>query len=234
MTAHRDRTHLTRQLDIIPLDCLDTPVTIIGAGAIGSWVALSLAKMGMENLTVYDDDAVSIENMNCQFYPFSAIGKKKAQALAEMVEQFTRVKINYKNEKYTGGKISGIVVCAVDSMSARKLVFENLAERSIHTQYVIDPRMGSQSALLLTYRPMDSKECEDYATSLYTDESAVQERCTAKATIYTANLLSGIVVKALKDFLLKGERLSYATWDIPTNQLVCFSVGGKPQVAAAG
>lgn len=219
----RDRTHLTRQLDIIPVEALDIPVTIIGAGAIGSWVALCLAKMGMENLSVMDDDVVSIENMNSQFYPMSAIGKPKVEALHDMVKSFTDIKISYTNKRYDGGPIPGIVVCSVDSMQARALVFQELAERSIHTKFVIDPRMGSESALLYTYSPMDSDQCESYSTSLYSDEDSVQERCTAKATIYTANLLAGLVVKSIKDFLAKQEQLMHASWDIKGNQLLCFN-----------
>ena len=63
--------HLIRQFDLIPEDVLGEPITIIGVGAIGSWTTLALAKMGFQNLTVFDDDKVSIENMNSQFYPMN-------------------------------------------------------------------------------------------------------------------------------------------------------------------
>ena len=78
--------HLTRQLDLIPLNVLNKPVTIIGCGAIGSFLGLQLAKMGMTNLTFFDHDTVSIENMSNQFYPRSAIGQNKASALYDMLE----------------------------------------------------------------------------------------------------------------------------------------------------
>ena len=35
--ASFEAQHLTRQLDLVPLHILDTPITVIGAGAIGSW-----------------------------------------------------------------------------------------------------------------------------------------------------------------------------------------------------
>lgn len=94
---------LTRQLDFIPMSSLGAQVNIVGAGAIGSWVALSLAKMGFVDITVWDDDEVSIENMNCQFYPMNMIGRPKVEALAEMVELFTGTKIT-KRRRYEGNR----------------------------------------------------------------------------------------------------------------------------------
>ena len=60
--------HLTRQLDVIPVEILDEPINIIGAGAVGSFTALTLAKMGFAQIAVWDDDVVSEENLNAQFF----------------------------------------------------------------------------------------------------------------------------------------------------------------------
>lgn len=219
----RDRTHLTRQMDIIPLDALDTPVTIIGAGAIGSFVALSLAKMGMENLTVFDDDIVSIENMNCQFYPLWSVGLPKCMVLEDMLESFTKVKIRAVHEKYQAGRFPGIVVSAVDSMKARKLIFDEHRDQAFRTRTIVDARMGPESALLYVYNPTDTEDCKAYETSLYSDDDAVQERCTAKSTMYTVNGITYLVVKAIKDSILNKRGLSHATWDIEGNQTLCFN-----------
>lgn len=219
----KDRTHLTRQYDLIPLAAVDTPVTIIGAGAVGSWVTFMLARMGMENLTVYDADEVSIENMNNQCYPFRSIGQKKVVALSEWIEDFNKVKIRAVEEFYTGGHFPGIVVASVDSMKARQLIFDEHADRAFRTTLVVDPRMGGESAMLFTYNPMDLENCASYKTSLYSDEDAVQERCTEKATIYTAGSLASLVVKAVKDHIVHGRGLRHATWDIKGNQLICFN-----------
>ena len=60
--------NLTRQLDLIPIAVLGTRITIIGAGAVGGWTSLALAKMGFSNITVFDYDVVEVENLNCQLY----------------------------------------------------------------------------------------------------------------------------------------------------------------------
>lgn len=209
--------HLTRQADIIPEEVLGEQITIIGAGAIGSWVTLSLAKMGFENLTVFDHDTISIENMNCQFYPFGDIGKPKASMLAQMVRVFTNANISAHDRKYETGTFPGIVISAVDSMAVRKLIWENHKEKSPGTRAIIDPRMGAENALLYVMNPMDESDILSYEKSFYSDQDAVQEACTAKATIFTANMLSGLVCKAVKDLVTRPDYIRTAQWNIREN-----------------
>lgn len=209
--------YLTRQMDIIPASVLGEKITIIGAGAIGGWTALALAKMGFADITVYDFDKVDTVNMNSQLYRLGDIGYPKVGALRQMVLEFTGVEINGKNERYEKGIFPGIVIAAVDSMEVRKLIWHNHAKKSPFTKAIIDPRMGAEAALLFSMNPMDAHDCETYPKSFYTDDAAVQERCTAKATIYTANLLSGLVVKAVKDRLTQPSYLRTAMWDIAGN-----------------
>lgn len=212
-----DHQHLTRQADLIPIDRLNVPITIIGAGAVGSWTTLALAKMGFTQLTVFDHDKIDIENMNCQFYPMSAIGKSKAVVLANMVQDFTGVRINHVPGKYEKGTFPGFVISAVDSMEVRKLIWEEHKDVAPHTRAILDPRMGAESALLYVMNPMSERDQESYERSLYTDSAAVQEKCTAKATIYTANMLSGLVCKAVKDLITRPDYLRTAQWNIAEN-----------------
>jgi len=217
----------TRQLDLIPMSVLACPVTIIGAGAIGSWTSLSLAKMGMNDISVHDFDRVSELNLPSQFYPESAVGQFKVDALASMVKAFTGVDIKVSRQAYELGHFPGIVISAVDSMAVRKLIWENHENKSVHTKAIIDPRMGAENALMYVMKPMSPTDQTDYRKSLYSDAQAFQERCTAKATIYTANLLSGMVCKAVKDLLTKPDYLRTVQWDIAGNE---FS-GFKKQVS---
>lgn len=210
--------HLTRQLEIIPLECLGQRITVIGAGAIGSFVVLSLVKMGFENVTVYDFDDVSIENMNCQWFRFSDIGKKKVDALQELIYDFTRAKIDVHAERFEGQALDGIVISAVDSMSARKIIWGRIQDCPMVT-YLIDPRMASEYALSYVMDPHSAKDRETYEKVLYTDEAAVQERCTAKATMYTATMIAGYVAKMVKDIVTKNPYSRVTHWDIGMNNL---------------
>lgn len=223
-----ENQHLTRQLEILPVECLDKPITIIGAGAIGSFTALSLAKMGFEDITVYDFDTIEVENMNCQFYRFSDIGKPKVEALKELVFDFTKVKINAINDKYQGEPLGSIVIAAVDSMEIRSMIW-NAQKKSPSCKFVIDPRMGAETAMLHVFNPHDAKDVKSYEKTLYSDDEAMHERCTAKATMYTACMLSGLVAKAVKDIATGFENYPRLVhWSIKENQFVCFA---HPDVA---
>ena len=215
--------YLTRQLDIIPIDCLSHQITIIGAGAIGSFTALSLAKMGFGNITVFDDDVVSVENMNCSLFRPGDIDTPKVTALADIIYQFTGVRIEGIAKRYTGGMFPGIVISAVDSMQARRLIWENHASRAPMTKAIIDPRMGAEVALMYVMQPMSEQDAQSYEKTLYTDENAVQEKCTAKATIYTANMLSGLVVKAVKDIATGNKYPRITMWSILENDFKSWS-----------
>lgn len=221
-----ENEHLTRQRDIVPMAILDTPITIIGAGAIGSWTCLALAKMGFSTLEVWDHDEVNTVNLNSQFFRQRDVGKTKVGALRDLVEEFTGTKIPYRVRPYEGGIFPGIVIAAVDSMAVRRTIWENHKDKGLHTKAIIDPRMGAESALLYVMNPMSGVDQGDYEKTLYSDDQAVQERCTAKATIYTANLLSGLVCKAVKDVLTKPDYLRVAQWDIAQDAFLGFQRKG--------
>lgn len=220
-----DSSHLTRQLDIIPLNSLVVPVHIVGAGAIGSFITLMLAKMGITDITVYDYDTVSVENMSCQFYRFSDIGKNKVDALKDIVESFTNIKIKTVAKAWTKEmpvEFRGIVISAADSMEVRKELFEH-CKKDFRIQWFIDSRMGAETALMYVMNAQKKVDQDAYANTLYTDKEASQERCTAKSTIYTANLLSGHVVKAVKDLITRQPYPRVTMWNIASNTKTCYA-----------
>ncbi len=218
-----ENQHLTRQMDLIPINVLGEEITIIGAGAIGSWTALALAKMGFGNIKVFDFDQIDIENLNSQFFPMSKLGTNKAIAIKTLVREFTGVNIDARATAYERGVFPGIVISAVDSMKVRNLIWHNHREKSPGTRAIIDPRMGAETALLYVMNPMDEDDIASYEKSLYSDDDAVQERCTGKATIYTANMLAGLVCKAVKDLVTRKDYLRIAQWDISQNAFMGFA-----------
>lgn len=215
---------LMRQLDVIPLEVLSTPITIVGAGAVGSFTTLAIAKMGFSNIMVFDDDKVEAENMNAQFYPIPTIGRPKVEALSEVIEIFCDTRIEAIHKRYSGGALPGIVISAVDNMKTRRLIWEE-AKRSNTTTHVIDPRMTAQVALLYTMKPMVGADILSYEKTLYSDEVAVQERCTEKSTIYTVLLLSGLVCQSIKAIVTKTVYPRIAMWDLKALDLKTYTGG---------
>ncbi len=220
--------HIARQLELVPPEILTQQVTIIGAGAIGSWVALGLAKSGFTKLAVFDHDEVDIVNMSSQFFGIADVGRPKVEALADRIEEMTGEMITPIPEKWDGMKLKGIVIMAADSMEVRKKIFET-HKGNAATSWLIDARMGAETALLYTVNPNNPKDCEDYEKTLYTDAEAVQERCTAKSTTYCAIVLSGLVVKAVRDVLVMGKYMRNMAFSLKESDLIVFCNDLRPK-----
>ena len=121
-------------------------VLIIGAGGLGSPVALYLAAAGVGNLGILDHDKVSTSNFNRQIlYEENDEGKRKIDAAAEKIKrQNSHVHIEVYPEKITRENyrraleiVAGydIVVDACDNMATRYLVSDITEELSIPFVY---------------------------------------------------------------------------------------------------
>lgn len=209
-----------RQADIIPVTKLGFETHVIGCGAIGSFTALALAKMGVTNISVYDMDKVDVVNMNCQFYRFSDIGKDKAIALADLIEDFTGVEVKphvMKVDKAHAPRLKGTVILAVDSIEARKEIFEAIAALGAGVHWVIDTRMGAEYYEQHCLNPYDKVEAAKYRTTFHSEENQAQAPCTAKSTVYTATLAAGMVTKTIKNIITEQDFPREVNWDIRAN-----------------
>ena len=192
-----------RQLDIVsPKDLERINVTMIGVGGIGSPAVLALSKMGVSNITVYDDDSVELHNLPNQFFRVEDLKRSKVEALADIVASYSEDKIAIKNERYTDQKLAGIVISGVDSMSARRDIWNGVAYNT-KIPFYIEARMGAEVARIYTVRPCIPSEVRWYEKTLYSDEEAVDAPCSARAIIYctfmTASLIANQVKKIAKN-----------------------------------
>ncbi len=222
----------TRSLDIISDEALRVPITVIGAGGIGSFLVLALAKMGFNRVVVYDHDRIAHENTGTQLYGAAVVTGTKTQYLHSLVGSMcpTDTRGNTLNpvqgiaRRWDGGNAVGIVVMAVDSMETRKDIWNRIKGNSPrNVQMVIDGRMGAEFAQMYVRNPNDPIDVQDYERTLYTDESAVQEPCTARATVYTGFLIAGMMAKAIKDVVMNNpEYPRTMLWDIARNDQEIF------------
>jgi molybdopterin/thiamine biosynthesis adenylyltransferase len=182
---------------------------------------MALAKMGMTDITVYDYDIVSVENMNCQLYRHRDIGKAKVLALQEIVADFTNtiIKTGSKWEPSTfANNLTGIVVSAADSMAVREAAHSKVVSDCLFVERFIDARMGAESMYILNTNPRDEKSTLSYRKSLYKDEDAEQSPCTAKATIYCANLVSGLIASMIKEIVAGQVPTKMIIYDVASQQ----------------
>ncbi len=194
----------SRQLDIFRPEQALSPVTVIGAGGIGTPTVLLLAQMGVPEITVLDFDTVEEHNRASQLYPRSDIGKAKVASLAETVERFTDCRINIRQERYVDQPLSGLVISAVDNMDARLAIWEQLRWNP-NVDLYIDGRMGGQVFLVLTARPYDPDDVAAYEKQLFPQSEAAEVPCTGRSIAYNTFGIASVIAATVRMWWIKRE-----------------------------
>ncbi len=203
-----------RQLDVLDQPRLsDTPITIIGAGAIGSFTALALAKCGAEHITVYDPDIVAEHNLSNQWYRVCDVGRKKVDALKELIAEVTGTSIEGVCELFVDQPCSEVTICAVDSMDTRIALWGCLHPRP---ELYIDARMGAEVGKVFCVGPAS----QWYGDTLHTSAEAYHAPCTARATMYCASGLASIISSQVAQHVSQRPTRPQLTIDF-RNMILC-------------
>lgn len=176
----------------------DRRVDVIGVGATGSKVAMSLAKLGVKNLHVWDMDVVEEHNLANQAYDLADIGRLKVDAIEQHIEAATGTLVTKHGEWRAKEPVGEVVFALVDSMAARKGIYESY-RFSPTVKLILDSRMGADTAHLLAYQPLQRPTLDAYAATLFSDDDAHVEvsACGTAITVGpTADIISGYLVWA--------------------------------------
>ncbi len=192
-----------RMSDIIPAERLSgLNIAVIGVGAIGRNVSLQLAQIGAGRFTLIDPDTIEELNVGPQGHWPADIGKPKIEAVARDIllinpdaEGIKTIQDIYKPGMLADEKI---IFACVDSMEARRGIFENEAE---HFSFFCDGRMAAEICRIMTADSGNQESMDCYANSLHTDDEALDEACTAKSTCYCANIAAGLMVAMFSQWL---------------------------------
>jgi len=195
-----------RQLDAVNMAKLaNLQVTLIGAGSIGSTTALWLSKMGVQHLRIFDADTVEQHNWSNQMFRATDIGKPKADALCDVLEQFGTTRPTAYIENYVDQPLTEVVISGVDSMESRKTIWKSVRSNPDAKLY-LDARMGLETLVVYAVHPKVREERQAYVQSLYDDTEAHQEPCTARTICYTPLMASSILCALVKRYI-NGEAL---------------------------
>ncbi len=188
-----------RQRDIVPAERLATcKATVIGVGAIGRQVALQLAAMGIPWLQLIDFDNVEESNLASQGYLEEDLGKSKVVATAELCRRINSdLEIQQINDRFRRSmEIGNTVLCCVDKIDIRRLIWESIRDTAA---FFADGRMSAEVLRVLV--ACDAAGREHYPSTLFAAEEAYQGSCTAKTTIYCANIAAGLMVAQFTKYL---------------------------------
>lgn len=199
--------NLSRQSDLIDDGYLYNPISIVGAGGIGSFLTLALAKIGFQQIAVYDFDRVEEHNLPSQYYRLSDIGRYKVDCLKEIVKDFSGLDITIYSRPAVirdMQEMKGVVFSAVDSMSARRLIFENI--RPLNVQWYIDGRMGGNQLEIYTVKNTP-QERGKYRNVLWSDDETSDVPCTQRAVMYNVLSIASLMTNQLR-LVLSGKPYS--------------------------
>ena len=199
MNAEHIEERYSRQQDIIPADRLAAcKATVIGVGAIGRQVALQLTAMGIPWLQIIDFDVVEPSNLASQGYLEDDLGKLKVDATADLCRKINSdLEIHIVPERFRRSmKIGNIVLCCVDKIDARRLIWQAVKNK---VNCFFDARMSAEVLRVLTACDFESRK--HYPTTLFNADEAFVGPCTAKTTIYCANIAAGLMLAQFTKYL---------------------------------
>ena len=189
----------SRQKDIVPPERIaGCKATVIGVGAIGRQVALQLAAMGIPWLQLVDFDVVEASNLASQGYLEEDLGRLKVEATGTQCRGINSgMEIVSVPERFRRSmEIGNAVFDCVDKIDVRRLIWE--AVRNTASFYV-DGRMSAEVLRVLTV--CDSVSREHYPTTLFRTDEPFVGPCTAKTTIYCANIAAGLMLAQFTKYL---------------------------------
>lgn len=173
-------------------------IVVFGAGSLGSFITLNLAKLGFNDILVYDFDTVKDYNIPNQFYRVQDIDKLKVEALKEIVKDFTEVEIIAKNSKIDNDTIFipslyDIFILTFDTLETRKMIYDKFKGVS---NYLIDARMGGEEFHIITSKMNDEEDLSKHDEEFNIIPTNLE--CGEKSVIYSVLAISAEVCNIVK------------------------------------
>lgn len=113
---------------------LDLPesVAIVGTGGVGSWTAYFLALAGVPEIWLFDMDIISEHNLNRIPLPITSVGKKKTEAVAELIRSVRPDCVVLPMGLFTKEIAEGCqlnreinwIIATTDTLASRQLVYK--------------------------------------------------------------------------------------------------------------
>lgn len=124
------------------------PVHLIGCGATGSRIFMSLVELGCQNIICYDFDVIEPHNLANQAFLYEHVGMPKVEALRHLYELKTGCKPpdtmqfhqTFVGDEFTP-ELEGVVFLLTDTMASRKQIYDRCI--SDKTELLIETRMAS-------------------------------------------------------------------------------------------
>ena len=173
-------------------------VDIVGVGAVGSKIAMEIAKLGVKTIHLWDADIVEAHNIANQDFYLEDIDTPKAVTCASRIKKATGIEPVAHETYIEEGmevELGDYVILAVDTMKARRDIFNNFLKNNFTTEMVVEVRMGVEELRVYGFNPNKRQDIIKWTNTLVDDEKTVESACSAKTTVgATASITSAIAV----------------------------------------
>lgn len=194
-------------------------VDVIGCGATGSRIAMELAKLGIQNLHIWDFDSIESHNPANQLFYNEDIGKLKVDAIADHIFRATGTMPFIHNERVDGSQELGeIVFLLTDTMSSRKEIWDETIANNPMVELMIETRMGADMGKIYTINPNNFDHIKLWEGTLCDDAVAAASVCGGKISVGpTAKIIAGSAVWQLINWFDHIKQPDELDW--PSKQL---------------
>lgn len=203
-----------RQADLVPRKIQETPVTVVGVGAVGREVARQLVCMGTRRLRLVDHDTVEHSNRTTQGYGVEDVGLTKVKALSRTLALVDpEVEVEAVPERWSLNmklpKGSAVFTC-VDKLGARGAIWGGWGSQSACW---FDPRVLAYTIYLFS---ADEYSRGYYPRTLTPQARQEEGRCTASLTIGSASVAAALATKEYLRWLYEDPVRSAQMFDMET------------------
>lgn len=178
-------------------------IIVIGAGGIGSWTAMLLARIG-HNIQLFDMDTVESHNIGGQLFSAQDVGSQKTSALSRMIHSYCPgVTIDTFGEYSEYTYSSHTVILAVDNMKVRKTAVDMWHQYQLSypdktkPNILIDGRLEGEQGIIYA---LDSvNDIERWRKEWFPDEKIPDGPCTMRSTSYNGAMMAANIVAILNN-----------------------------------
>ena len=188
-------------------------VSVIGAGALGTWFGLACGTAGIhrKQIHLYDDDVVDATNLNRQILFFGAVGKPKATVLVQRLQKlFPRTKwcgygMRVDANTYQHVDANSILVACPDSFQVRGFLNDLARTR---TQPLLNGGTSAEGGSCYSYVPGVTAclQCSMGIDRLVQRE-AEPRPCAqqVEASVVTSNAIAGALMVSSLQAMTSGQ-----------------------------
>lgn len=197
------------------IDLQDAQLHIIGCGAIGSFVAEALTRLGCPELHIYDFDTVEEANITNQLYTHSDIGKRKIDALSLKLKEINPNITICPHQKWEAeaNTARDYVFMCVDNIQTRKDIV-NTNKYNSAIKAIFDFRMNLKDAQHYAAKWTSDIDKEKLIKSMdFTDKEAKENTPISPCgtTLSISPTVHAIVAAGIANFINIAKDNKYAT-----------------------